>query len=86
MEFLRRLRKKGQFKVFHIPLDLSASVLLRGLLINHRKSPGHLHYFTPDTATATLIDYGYQIVDTMYTPAFADLPPESWKARLIKLP
>jgi pyruvate formate-lyase activating enzyme-like uncharacterized protein len=36
--------------------------------------------------TATLIDYGYQIVDTMYTPAFADLPPESWKARLIKLP
>ena len=74
------------FKIFHIPLDLSVSALLRGMLIYNRNSVGHLHYFTSDTAIATLTDCGYEIVDTMYTPSFADLPSKSWKAKLIKLP
>ena len=86
MGFVRGLREKGEYKVFHIPLDLSVSNILRGRLMHGRHSVGHLHYFTPDTAIATLIDCGYEIVDTMYTPSFADLPSTSWKAKLIKLP
>ena len=86
MGFLRGLREKGEFKVFHIPLDLSVIALLRGRLMYGRNLVGHLHYFTPDTAIATLNDCGYEIVDTMYTPSFADLPSKSWKAKLIKLP
>ena len=86
MGFVRGLREKAEFKIFHIPLDLSVSAILRGVLINGRKSVGHLHYFTPDTAIATLIDCGYEIVDTMYTPGFADRPSSSWKSKLVKLP
>ena len=86
MGFVKALKKKIGFKIFHIPLDLSVSALLRGMLIYNRNSVGHLHYFTSDTAIATLTDCGYEIVDTMYTPSFADLPSKSWKAKLIKLP
>lgn len=86
MGFVRGLREKAEFKIFHIPLDCSVSSLLRGSLINTRNSVGHLHYFTPDTAIATLVDCGYEIVDTMYTPSFADLPSKSWRAKLIKFP
>ncbi|MDA8538295.1 class I SAM-dependent methyltransferase [Candidatus Pelagibacter bacterium] len=86
MGFVKSLKEKIGFKIFHIPLDLSVSALLRGMLIYNRNSVGHLHYFTPDTAIATLNDCGYEIVDTMYTPSFADLPSKSWKAKLIKLP
>lgn len=86
MGFVRGLKEKAEFKIFHIPLDLSVSALLRGTLINGRNSIGHLHYFTPDTAIATLTDCGYEIIDTMYTPSFAELSTESWKAKFIKLP
>ena len=86
MGFARSLKEKAQFKIFHIPLDLSVSALLRGKIMDSRNSIGHLHYFTPDTAIATLVDCGYEIVDTMYTPSFAELSKESWKAKLIKLP
>lgn len=84
--FIRGLKETAEFKIFHIPLDLSLSSLLRGRLIHARETVGHLHYFTPDTAIATLIDCGYEIIDTTYTASFADLPPTSWKAGLIKLP
>ncbi len=86
MGFLRKLREKGKFNIFHIPLDLSVIALLRGRLMYGRNSVGHLHYFTPDTAVATLNDCGYKIIDIMYTPSFADLPSTSWKASLIKFP
>tara|TARA_B100001248_G_C27321998_1_gene427216 strand:- start:72 stop:782 length:711 start_codon:yes stop_codon:yes gene_type:complete len=86
MGFVRGLKQKAKFKIFHIPLDLSVSALLRGKLMDGRNSIGHLHYFTPDTAIATLSDCGYEIIDTMYTPSFAELSKESWKAKLIKLP
>jgi SAM-dependent methyltransferase len=86
MGFIRGLKEKGKLKVFHIPLDLSVSTIIRGGLMYGRDSVGHLHYCTPDTAIATLTDCGYEIIDTMYTPSFADLPSKSWKAKLIKLP
>jgi len=86
MGFIRRLRSKGEYKIFHIPLDLSVHSLVRGRLMYLRKSVGHLHYFTPETALAALADCGYEIIDTMYTPAFVDLPSLGWKAKIIKLP
>ena len=86
MGFIRGLKEKGKLKVFHIPLDLSVSNIIRGRLMYGRNSVGHLHYFTPDTAIATLKDCGYEILDTMYTPIFLDLPSKNWKAKLIKLP
>lgn len=86
MGFLRRLREKGKYKIFHIPLDLSVSALLRRSLMLGRSSVGHLHYFTPDTALATLTDCSYEIIDFIYTPSFASLPAKSLKEQLIRLP
>jgi 2-polyprenyl-3-methyl-5-hydroxy-6-metoxy-1,4-benzoquinol methylase len=67
--FLRRLRRKGQFKLFHIPLDLSVqSVLRASQILKQRKTVGHLHHFTKETALAALTDTSYEILDCFYTP------------------
>jgi SAM-dependent methyltransferase len=67
--FLAALRKKGEWFIFHIPLDFSVHGLRRGSawLLQMRRQHGHLHYFTHDTALATLRDLGYEITDTFYT-------------------
>lgn len=84
--FLRKLRPKGKYKVFHIPLDLSVQTVLRGTpILKERERLGHLHYFTKETALATLADTGYQIVDFFYTHGTLDLPDQGWKTRLLNL-
>jgi SAM-dependent methyltransferase len=85
--FLRQLRTKGTYKIFHIPLDLSVQSLLRGFpIMDLRKSVGHIHYFIKETALATLKDTGYEIVDYFYTGSRLELPNRGWKANLFWLP
>lgn len=85
--FLRKLKDKGEYKIFHIPLDLSAQSVLRGTpIMQRRKAIGHIHYFTKDTALASLRDMGYEIVDHFYTSGSLELPNRGWKANLVKLP
>ena len=84
--FLKALKSKATFKVFHIPLDISVYGVLRGSMMSNRKSVGHIHYFTPETAIATLKDSGYDIVDYFYTTSFNDLPSKTLRARLAKFP
>ena len=85
--FVRRLRNKGQFKIFHIPLDLSVQAVLRGSpILRQRQSVGHLHYFTKETALAALADTGYKILDYSYTSHCIDLPARSFKNSLARLP
>jgi hypothetical protein len=82
MGFIRALRSKATYKIFHIPLDLSAMAVLRGGMVEERKSVGHLHYFSRDTALATLRDCGYEIVDDFYTPHFLTWPVRGAAGRL----
>jgi len=85
--FLRELRKKGTYTIFHIPLDLSVQTVLRSSpILKVRKSFGHIHYFTKETAFATLNDTGYEVVDYFYTSGSLELPNRGWKANLLKLP
>lgn len=89
--FLRTLKTKGTYKVFHIPLDLSVQTVLRSSpIMKSRAFLGHLHYFTKETALASLKDAGYEILDFFHTGyslnlvrrlAFA-LHPD-WAARLL---
>lgn len=65
--FLRSLKSKGKSFVFHIPLDMNISALLRDLQIVTRAKVGHLHYFSKATALATLEDAGYTVRDHAYT-------------------
>jgi SAM-dependent methyltransferase len=75
--FLRILRKRGNYKIFHIPLDISVQKILLNTPIHRRKSFGHIQYFMKETAVATLEDTGYEIVDLFYTSIFLDTPAKS---------
>ena len=74
IDFVRRVRATAEFKVFHIPLDMSAQGLIRGTLTATRRKLGHLHYFSKDTALATLQDCGHQVIDWAYTDGSKELP------------
>jgi cyclopropane fatty-acyl-phospholipid synthase-like methyltransferase len=85
--FLRQLRTKARYKVFHIPLELSALQVLRAQpLIDARRSVGHIHHFNKDTALATLEDCGYTVIDCHYTSGRTELGGLGWKSRLLKAP
>lgn len=83
-EFLERIRGKADHTVFHIPLDISVLNIVMGGFMGARESVGHLHYFTPETALATLTDTGYEIVDSRYTFLHRTDPGASPQARLLR--
>jgi hypothetical protein len=85
-EFLRGLKSKARYKIFHVPLDLSVQWVWRsGPIMREREQAGHLHYLTKETALATLRDTGYEVVDWFYTPG-AIANPRSVKAKLASWP
>lgn len=84
--FLERLRDAARRFVFHVPLDLSVKSLLTGLPMYRRRTVGHLHYFTAETARATLEDCGYRVLDSRFTHAVMQPAPTNWKRRLRLLP
>jgi hypothetical protein len=85
-DFLRQLKEKSNYKIFHIPLDISMQSVLRvSPIMDRRKSVGHIHYFTKETALETLNDCGYQIVDYFYTSGSIDLARKDFKSKLLKI-
>jgi SAM-dependent methyltransferase len=85
--FLRKLRAKGRHKIFHIPLELSVLEVARARpLLNQRRSVGHIHHFSKETALATLEDTGYRVIDHCYTSGRTELGGLGWKSQLMKLP
>lgn len=65
--FLERCQAKARFKIYHIPLDLHVSSVIRASFLDARKTAGHIHYFTSESALASLADTGHKIVDFFYT-------------------
>ena len=87
MSFLREIRPKGQYKIFHFPLDLSVQTVLRSRgLPKVREAYGHLHYFTKETALLALQDTGYDILDYCYTARAIEEPTHEARRKLLKLP
>ena len=84
--FLRSLLPVARDYLFHIPLDMTAQMVVRGGAMRRvRNKLGHLHYFSKETALALLEDCGYEVVDDAYTPA-ALHGPRNLRQRLAKLP
>ena len=53
--FLRGIREKGKAFIFHIPLDMNVQMVWRSSpILMVRSTVGHLHYFSKETALATL--------------------------------
>lgn len=85
--FLRKLKNKASYKIFHIPLDISVLSVIRGdLLVKGRYSVGHINSFTKETAIATLTDTGYEIIDFFYTSGATDLPSRKLRTKLANIP
>jgi hypothetical protein len=85
--FLKELKDRGTYKVFHIPLDLSVQSVLRNKpILAGRQWLGHIHYFTKDTAIASLMDSGYDIVDCAYTEWCFELPDRRLESKLLLMP
>lgn len=85
--FLREAKDKAKHIIFHIPLDLSVQSVWRGYpLLRKRKNSGHIHYYTKDTALATLEYSGFEVIDWFYTGSYIDLPSRTLKSKLAKIP
>jgi hypothetical protein len=87
MGFLRAIQPRAEWKVFHIPLEMSAQAVLRGKpILAARKTLGHLHSFTKDTALAVLADCGYEVVDWFYTHGAETLPNRPLGTKIMNVP
>ncbi len=85
--FLRSTRRVGSRFIFHIPLDMSVQAVLRVTpLLRVRTMTGHLHYFSRETALATLEDAGFRVIDRAYTRGGIELPRSQLPTRLAALP
>ena len=85
--FLREIRKKSQYKILHIPLELFVlSAFHPPFLLKQKKKVGHLHFFSKDLALQMLRDLEYEIIDYSYTAGYS-LPRDfGLKDRLLKIP
>lgn len=85
--FLRSCKECAEFKILHIPLDMTVQKIMRPkVLMSARNNVGHLHYFTHETALATLKDVGYEIIDSAFTPWGFEMPQKTIIKRLFQLP
>lgn len=86
ISFVEDCKKKAQLKLYHIPLDIHVSSIMRNKLLSARKSVGHIHYFTKETALATIQDTGQKIIDFFYTDGVMGLPNRKFRTRLLNIP
>ncbi|HEV8293486.1 MAG TPA: methyltransferase domain-containing protein [Tepidisphaeraceae bacterium] len=84
--FLRKLRAQGDYKIYHIPLDIHASAALRDSFMNAWHSVGHIHVFSRSIALQMLRDTGHEILDWFYTPGALSLGKFRLKTFLANLP
>jgi len=87
LAFLRGVKDKATYKVFHIPLELFVlSALHSGFLRKQRLNSGHLHYFTKDILLQIFNELGYDVLDARYTPGFLVSRGHGWKDDLLYIP
>ncbi|MFZ4057738.1 MAG: class I SAM-dependent methyltransferase [Ferruginibacter sp.] len=82
-QFLAAIKSKSTYTIFHIPLDMSVRTLFKEqMLIEAKERIGHIHLFTEDFIKSVLLDHGYTIIDSCYTPP--RLEQISFKERCIQ--
>lgn len=85
--FLRRIAPLGRRLLCHIPLDMTALMVARAKpILKVRAQVGHLHYFSKDTAIATLRDAGYQVEAFRYTAGTIRSPNRTVRMKIAKWP
>ena len=84
--FVRQLRERATYKMYHIPLDISVNGVLQDKFMLGRETVGHIHYYTKNTALAILKDTGHEIIDYFYTADSLELPRKTLKSKIAKVP
>ena len=84
--FRIRVVKQEQGQRRSSPIWSVSSVLRSTPIISARKLVGHIHYFTKETALATLKDTGYDVIDYFYTSGAVELKNKSMKTNCLKIP
>ena len=80
---LRDIRQKGEWKLYHIPLDAYVIGILRGN--DSWDTAGHLHMFTIETALKALHRTGHQVVDWIFTDGAIVAPQQTTRGRIANL-
>jgi cyclopropane fatty-acyl-phospholipid synthase-like methyltransferase len=84
---LRGIAPLGRRLLCHIPLDMTALMVARNKqILRVREQVGHLHYFSKDTAIATLRDAGYDIDACRYTAGTIESAVRSTRMKIAKWP
>jgi Methyltransferase domain len=86
MGFLRDIKGKSRYKLFHIPLEISVQSVVRGkVFAENRDLHGHLHHFNREIAIGALEDAGYEVLDYSYSPEY-EMSTTYFITNLMKLP
>lgn len=71
--FMRSLRHLADVFIYHVPLDMAVQTVARSSpLMQSRASIGHLHYFSHETAIASVEHAGYEVIGWRYTTGSPD--------------
>ncbi|HLZ58529.1 MAG TPA: class I SAM-dependent methyltransferase [Ktedonosporobacter sp.] len=81
--FLRTIREKSRYKIFHLPMDISIRSIITGELPAYRETYGHIHYFTRELALQMVKEQGYEVLDYFYTEKFVERPRETNKTNAL---
>lgn len=80
--FIEKIKPKGRYTVFHIPLDMFVWSLFREkMLLESKTRVGHIHNFTEHFILSVLKDAGYTIMKTQFTEP--DYTANSVKQRIV---
>lgn len=71
--FIKAAAKKADYKIYHIPLDISAYAAVINNYKYIRTPGGHIHYYSKDTALATLRETGQEVIGWFYTKSSTEL-------------
>jgi SAM-dependent methyltransferase len=85
--FLRGIRDRADYKLFHVSLNISVQAVVRkNGLLRMRENYGMVNHFSKELLLQTLKDAGYDIVDYFYTTSCTDIPSKELVRNLVKYP
>lgn len=75
--FLNKVKLYSRYLVIRIPIEINVLHTLTNRHIYNRRRVGHLHYFSKDTALATVEECGLRVVDWQYAFDGLNMPHTS---------
>jgi SAM-dependent methyltransferase len=85
--FLREVRRKAEYKLFHVSLIISVQNVLReNGLLKMRDDYGMTNFYSKELLLQNLRDAGHEVLDCFYTTGSTDLPSKELARNLIRYP